>query len=125
MFLYRKGSSTLLSNPVARFALKLFATLALMPVSLLYAQSITVKPNGYVTSGPSGQTQFSATVSGLSSSNVVWSVESVNGGSATYGTITSSGIYTAPSTIPAQDPVEITATSTVNSSVSGSTYIDI
>ena len=40
--------------------------------------------------------QFSATVSGSSNTAVTWSVDGVAGGNSTTGTISSSGLYTAP-----------------------------
>lgn len=40
--------------------------------------------------------QFTATVTGTSNTGVTWSVDGVNGGNSTTGTISSSGLYTAP-----------------------------
>lgn len=42
-------------------------------------------------------TQFAATVKGSSNTSVAWSVDGVAGGDSTVGTITASGLYTAPS----------------------------
>jgi len=64
------------------------------------AQSITISP-GYTTVGVNGTVQYSAIVTGLSSAAVTWSVNSVKGGNSTNGTITTGGLYTAPSKIPA------------------------
>lgn len=61
--------------------------------------------------------QFSATVQGFSSSTVTWSVDQISGGNSTVGTISSSGLYTSPTTPGSHT---ITATSTASSSVSGS-----
>src|SRR5712671_5494797 len=48
-----------------------------------------------------GDTQtFSASVSGLTSSAVTWSVNGVAGGNATFGTISPAGVYAAPATLP-------------------------
>ncbi len=71
----------------------------LMP-TVLMAQSITISP-GYTTVGVNGTVQYSATVMGLANTAVTWSVSGVKGGNATYGTITTGGLYTAPATIPA------------------------
>ena len=43
-----------------------------------------------------GTQQFTATVTGTSNTAVTWSVDTVSGGNATNGTITSGGLYTAP-----------------------------
>ena len=43
-----------------------------------------------------GTMQFTATVQGTTNASVTWSVDSVTGGNATVGTITTNGMYTAP-----------------------------
>ncbi len=45
--------------------------------------------------------QFSATVTGSANTAVTWQVNNSTGGSATVGTISNSGLYTAPATVPA------------------------
>jgi hypothetical protein len=42
--------------------------------------------------------QFTATVTGETSSAVTWQVNGVNGGSAAVGTISAAGLYTPPVT---------------------------
>ncbi len=42
--------------------------------------------------------QFTATTSGLTNPTITWSVDQIAGGNSTVGTITSSGLYTAPTT---------------------------
>src|SRR5207245_2552270 len=68
---------------------------------------------------------FSAKVAGLSSTAVTWSAGGAIGGNAKAGTITAAGLYTAPGTMPGQNPVQIIATSTANSSVSALTYVNL
>jgi len=59
--------------------------------------SVTISPTtATVTSG--GTQQFQATVTGSSNTAVQWQVNQTNGGSAQAGTISSTGLYTAPST---------------------------
>ena len=75
-----------------------------------------------------GQTyQFSATVSNTSNTAVTWAVSGVEGGNSTVGTISSSGLYAAPSMVPTPQGVQITATSQADStkSVSASVTINI
>lgn len=74
--------------------------MALLAPGVMEAQSVTISP-GYTTVGVNGTVQYTATVTGLPSSSVTWSVVGVKGGNATYGTITSGGLYTAPAVIPA------------------------
>ena len=71
-----------------------------------------------------GQTQFSATVNG-SSAGVSWSVNGIQGGSSTFGTISNTGLYTAPNTLPSPNTVTVTATSSANPSQSASASVTI
>ncbi len=108
-----------------RFLLRLLTMCVLTPVSLLYAQSITISPSGWVTAGLGSTTQYTATVTGLSNTAVYWSAGGVKGGSSVAGTISSTGLYTAPKTMPGQNPVTITATSQDRSTVTASVYINL
>jgi len=108
---------------VGNLALFLLAIL-LVPAIDVCAQSITVTPSmPYVAVG--GTVQFSATVTGLSGKGVTWSAGGKVGGNATSGKITATGLYTAPATLPGQNPVQVTATSISNKRISGSTYVNI
>jgi hypothetical protein len=53
--------------------------------------------------------QLTATVTNASNPAVNWQVNGVPGGSAATGTISTTGLYTAPSTIPSPNTVSITA----------------
>jgi len=59
--------------------------------------SLVLSP-GSVTVGPSGTQQFTASVQGLSNPVLAWSVDGTSGGNSSVGTISSTGLYTAPST---------------------------
>ena len=60
---------------------------------------ITVSVSPTSTTVASGQsTQFSATVTGTSNTGVLWFVAGVQGGNGSVGTISASGVYTAPVT---------------------------
>ena len=48
---------------------------------------------------PGETQQFTATMSGQSNPTVTWSVDGVNGGNSTVGTISAKGLYTAPSQV--------------------------
>jgi len=61
---------------------------------------VTVSPKtATVTTGLTQQ--FSASVTNTSNTAVTWQVNSVTGGNATTGTISATGLYTAPATAPA------------------------
>ena len=89
-------------------------------------QGITVSVSPVSALLPPGVTQqFTALVSGTTNTAVTWSAGGVNGGNATVGTISASGLYTAPATIPTPSEITITAVSTANSSSSGTAMVDV
>ena len=69
--------------------------------------------------------QMNASVTGTSNSAVTWSVNGVSGGNATTGTITASGLYTAPSVLPSSPGITITAASQAQPSASGTASITL
>jgi uncharacterized repeat protein (TIGR03803 family) len=75
----------------------------------------------------SSTTQCSATVAGTGSYSTAasWSVNGTRGGDSTVGTISTTGMYTAPPSVPNPASVEISATSVADSSKSGNTNITI
>jgi uncharacterized protein (DUF1800 family) len=81
----------------------------------LYAQSVTISP-GYMNVPLGGTIQYKATVTGLTPTTVTWGVTA--GG----GTITQTGLYTAPSTVPSS--VLISAKSTVNPKIVAYVYVN-
>lgn len=77
-----------------------------------------------VVSGPTSVTlgtsaQYAANVTGSQNTAVTWSVNGVAGGNGTVGSISPSGLYSAPANAPQPSNVTITATSVVDSSASG------
>lgn len=106
------------------FSLFLLLGLLLVHGSNVYAQSITINPlMPYV--AIKKIIRFTAKVTDLTRNDVIWSAGGVKGGNSKAGTITVAGLYQAPAALPAQNPVQITATSKVNSKVSASTYVNI
>ncbi len=80
-----------------------------LSVAAAHAQYLAVYSSGNVTRGSTRQ--LSAYVP-LSPNTITWSVNGVAGGDATYGTVSASGLYTAPTTIPENNVVSVRATST-------------
>jgi len=73
-----------------------------------------------------GATQsFSATVAGSSTTSVTWQVNGVPGGSVATGTISSSGLYAAPSTVPGSNPVTVRAVSSADATATGSSAVTL
>jgi len=86
--------------------------------------SVVVSPvNLWVQTGQTSP--FSVVVVGTSNTAVTWSVNGVVGGDLTYGTISTSGLYTAPSAVPEQLPVVVTATSVAAPAKSASGSVTI
>jgi hypothetical protein len=86
--------------------------------------SVSISPlSGSV---PVGTTQqFTAKVVGSSNTAVKWEVNSVEGGNSTLGTISGSGLYTAPAAIPSAANVTITAVSQADSTKAASATVTV
>jgi hypothetical protein len=69
--------------------------------------------------------QFKANVVGTTNSAVTWQVNGVVGGNGTVGTVSSAGLYTAPSAIPSPANVTVTAVSQAASTKSGSATVTV
>lgn len=85
---------------------------------------VSVSPNPANVRAGSFQ-QFTATVTGSTNSTVTWSVNNVPGGNSTTGTITSSGNYSAPATLPNPSTLTIQAISSADSSAFGSSSVTL
>ena len=72
-----------------------------------------------------GTVTFSATVTGSSNTAVAWQVNSVVGGNATVGTISTAGLYTAPATLPTPATVTVTAVADADSTKSASATVTL
>jgi hypothetical protein len=93
------------------------ATIAITPAS--------VAISGYPASLVVGTSvQLQATIAGASGA-VTWSVDGVPGGDATRGTITASGLYVAPNTVPQGGTVRIRATSVAAPAAFGEAVVTI
>jgi hypothetical protein len=83
--------------------------------------SVTISPGNV--SLQRGETQpFVAKVAGSSNQNVIWSVDSVKGGNASVGSISSAGVYTAPAIT---GNYTVTATSVADSSKTANASVDV
>jgi Protein of unknown function (DUF1565) len=72
-----------------------------------------------------GKEQLIATVKNTNDKAVTWQVNGVTGGSATAGTISAAGVYTAPAKVPSPASVTVTAVSQAKTSVSASATVTI
>lgn len=86
--------------------------------------SVQVSPG--IATVPVGTTQaFTAIVTNASTTDVVWSVDGIVGGSSTIGTIDTTGLYTAPLTVPSPSTITVTARSVADPTVSSIATITI
>src|ERR1700716_354387 len=67
--------------------------------STTYTVTVTVRPTS-ATVALGGTQQFQVVTSGAANTAVTWEVNGTSGGNATYGTITTAGLYSAPSAFP-------------------------
>lgn len=86
--------------------------------TLLQAVTLVVSPSS-VSLTPSGTQQFSAAVSGSSNAAVTWAI------SPSVGTISSSGIYSAPSNIPVPQTVTVTAQSAADNTKTATAAVSL
>jgi serine protease len=86
---------------------------------------VSIAPNGPSAQAGGGPVGFTASVGDNTETAVTWQVNGVTGGSATYGTISSSGLYTPPAVQPSAPNVTVSAISVGDSSRSGWTQLTI
>ena len=91
-------------------------------VTVVSSISVTVLPAASHVN-PNASLAFNAVVSGTSNQTVTWSLSGSGCSGAGCGTITSAGVYTAPSTIPFPNVVTVKATSTVDTTKSGTATV--
>lgn len=69
--------------------------------------------------------QFAATVQGSSDQSVTWSVNGIAGGTSQVGSISASGLYTAPAIVPDAASVNVQAASVATPSATGSAAVTV
>ncbi len=94
------------TSPSAFTVISITGSLAVTPASALVL--------------PSRTQQFAATLNGSSTTSVTWAVNGVPGGDTAIGTVSTSGLYTAPSTQALMTAATITATHTVDPTLTAS-----
>ncbi len=100
--------------------------LILLALSLpLLAQTVTISISPLNQTVRLDQTrQFAATVN-VANKSVTWSVNGVNGGNTTTGTVSTSGLFTPPAVLPANPAVTIRATSVADPTKFAQTTINL
>jgi uncharacterized protein (TIGR03437 family) len=97
---------------------------ATLTVTAASGVAVTISPTSATVQTGAPQ-QFTATVTGSSDTGVTWSVAGVQGGNPIVGAVSTTGLYTAPSSVPSTNPVTVTATSVADSTKSASARVTI
>ncbi|MGE0057719.1 MAG: hypothetical protein AB7P33_09650 [Dehalococcoidia bacterium] len=94
--------------------------------------TVTAAPAVKVTVSPTSATvqrnrtkQFSATVTNTTNKAVTWKVNGVTGGNGTVGTISSTGVYRAPASVPSPATVTVTACSVASPTVCANATVTV
>ena len=94
-------------------------------VTLASPVAVKISPTTAEVPAAGGTQQFTATVTGSTNTSVTWSVTGTGCMGTSCGTVSSTGRYTAPSTVPNPADVTVTATSAANTSKSASATVTI
>jgi 6-phosphogluconolactonase (cycloisomerase 2 family) len=86
--------------------------------------TVTVAPSTANVTANATQ-QFTATVTGTANTAVSWQVNNVTGGNPTVGTISGTGLYTAPASVPNPASVTVKAISSADTTVSGTASVTV
>jgi serine protease len=98
----------------------------LTAISVPSPVTVSMSPTSGTLQAGSGNTQsFTATVADTLNTQVTWQVNTMTGGNATVGTISTGGVYTAPATMPSPATVTVTAVSVADSTRSASATVTI
>jgi len=86
--------------------------------------TVAVSPNpAFVRSG--NAQSFTAAVTGTSNTSVTWQVNGVTGGTSAIGTISDTGVYTAPVTLPSPNTVNVQAVSVADANAAGQSAVTL
>ena len=129
--IYANGFYTAPANPPASNPIPIYVTSQEDPTKYAVAYvTVTTGPVPLVVTpasaalAPGATAQFSASGTGVSNTNVTWSVNGMVGGSPAVGTVTASGLYMAPPGLSAQ-VVSVQATLTANANSSANSFVAI
>jgi len=93
-------------------------------VTIILPVLVTISPSSALVA-VNGQQQFRASIAGSTNTSVDWSISGAACSGSTCGTITSGGLYTAPSVVPSLATIIVKATSQIDVSQSASAIVTI
>ena len=118
--------------PAAKSSVPVMVTTTDGEVSNTFFVSVAAAPAVIVTISPTTATvrvnrtrQFTASVQNTSNTAVTWKVNGISGGNATIGTISASGLYRAPGSVPSPSGVTVIATSVADPTKTASASVTI
>ena len=124
--LYTAPNAVPSANPVSVTATSNADATKSASAAVTVAKPVAVSVLPLTASVQTGKTQqFTATVTGTANTAVKWSVNKIAGGNSTVGTVSASGLYTAPSAVPSANPVSITVTSNADATKSASATVTV
>jgi hypothetical protein len=86
--------------------------------------AVTIKP-AFAIDTVNQTTPFTDTVTGTTNAAVTWEVNNTPGGSATNGTISATGVYTAPAQVPSPATVTVSVVSQADTTKSASAQVTV
>ena len=87
--------------------------------------SIVVSPITATVEANGGTQQFAAAVMNTTNTAVTWQVNQITGGTTSTGSISTTGLYTAPAVLPSPSVVSVTATSQADTTASSTATVTI
>ena len=93
-------------------------------VTIIAPVVVSISPTNAVVA-VKGQQQFRATIAGSTSTSIDWSISGAACSGSACGTITSAGLYTAPSAVPSVATVIVKASAKIDPSQSASAVVNI
>ena len=125
--MYSKLRPTLLAGSMSALVLGLLACSSNSGSSNPPATSpqVTVTVTGPANVTLGATSQYAAKVTGSSNQAVIWTVNQTTGGSAQLGTISASGLYTAPAAMPTSPTITIAAASAADPAATNSLSVTL
>jgi hypothetical protein len=115
---------TLLCRTLLRLAAPLLSCCAAIASNHPPVVSVSISPT-YAVVQLGQPLQFTATVNGTGNTAVTWQVDNANGGDPTTGTVSTSGLFTAPSVLPVPATASITAVSQADPTKSATAVVTL
>ncbi len=93
-------------------------------INVISGVKVSISPT-IATLATGGTQAFTATVTGTTNSAVSWLVNGIAGGNSSIGTVTATGVYTAPKTLPTAGMVTVSARSQADNTTTATASVTI